>query len=45
MVVETFIGPIPGISTIITLDEAISCLHKAIPSRSIEAIGRTFVHG
>src|SRR5690348_8180080 len=45
MVVETFIGPIPGIPTIIALDEAIACPHKAIPSRGIEAIGRKLMHG
>jgi hypothetical protein len=45
MVVETFIGSIPCISTIIALDEAISRLHKAIPSRRIEAIGRKLMHG
>ena len=42
---ETFIGPIPCISAIIALDKAISCTHKAIPSRGIEAIGRKLMHG
>src|SRR5438477_9718245 len=44
MVLETFTGPIPCISTILALDEAISCLHKAIPGSRIETIGRKSMH-
>ena len=45
MVVETLIWPVPKcIPTIIARDEAVSCMHKAIPGRRIKAIGRKSMH-